>query len=103
MGYDKASFSRIYNGKEQTPERFLLIAKLMLENIQLREKLVAIESAQRTLTALTAPGAPHYIANEFKISSTSAEQVADAIAADTARKVSFRNGARKPRSGSPPL
>jgi len=52
MGYDPASFSRIYNEKDVAPEKFLLIGRLLLENLQLRRKLTAIEGAQRTLNAL---------------------------------------------------
>ena len=53
LRYDRASFSRIYNGKEEPPEKFLLIAQLTLENELMRRRLESIEKAQKTLSVLT--------------------------------------------------
>ena len=49
MSYDRATFSRIYNGKEPASRPFLLIARLMLENCRLKARVDMIEAAMRLL------------------------------------------------------
>lgn len=107
MSYDRGSFSRIYNGKEQPPERFVLIGRLLLENFELKDRLEKIEMAQRTLAELSAPGAPYFLANDQPGGSTvSSKKVAErqaeilSYAADKIKQRRSPARARKPKHGS---
>lgn len=63
LGYSRETTNIAIN-KSIASNAFKIAAALLLENIQMRERLKKIEEAQRTLALLTQPTAPYFLNDE---------------------------------------